>query len=298
MKIAVLMSTYNGEAFLNLQMQSLSEQTVVDSITVYIRDDRSTDNTINIIQKWEKKIKIILIQGINKGPAMSFWDLLKYVPGEFDYYAFCDQDDIWDKDKLEIATGYLNDDVHLYTCNCRSIDANNNIFEKKRRKEYPVISIETLFVSGVTQGCAMVFSKKLKEYICNLHITTIPMHDLIVMLYALQMGRVYWDIEPHFSYRFHSNNVIAKEKKKVFSKLLTTVRRWDKNKNVSMSNVATELLAQVTINNVETEKFLRQISNYKKSIKSKYLLLNNKKIRSCNQRALRSFYIRIILNYL
>lgn len=298
MKFAVLMSTYNGEAFLDQQLQSLSEQTVVDSITVYIRDDGSTDNTINIIQKWKKKIKIVLIQGINKGPAMSFWDLLMNVPGESDFYAFCDQDDIWDKDKLEIAMGFLKDDVHLYACNCRSIDANNNIFEKKRKKEYPVISIETLFVSGVTQGCAMVFSKKLKEYISNLHITTIPMHDLIVMLYALQMGRVYWDIEPHFSYRFHSNNVVAKEKKKLLPKLFTTVRRWKKNRNVSMSNVANELLAQVTINDVEIENFLRQISNYKKSIRNKYLLLNNKKIKSCNQQALRSFYLRIILNYL
>ena len=59
MKIAVLMSTYNGQKYLDEQLMSIADQTFSKMMTLYIRDDGSTDNTLKIIEKWKKKIDIV-----------------------------------------------------------------------------------------------------------------------------------------------------------------------------------------------------------------------------------------------
>ena len=95
------MSTYNGHKYLDKQLKSIAEQTVVNHLTLYIRDDGSKDDTFDIIDKWKNKINIVLYKEKNAGPAMSFWQLLMKSEVKADYYAFCDQDDVWDKDKIE-----------------------------------------------------------------------------------------------------------------------------------------------------------------------------------------------------
>lgn len=88
MKIAVLMSTYNGHKYLDKQLKSIAEQTVVNHLTLYIRDDGSKDDTFDIIDKWKNKINIVLYKEKNAGPAMSFWQLLMKSEVKADYYAF------------------------------------------------------------------------------------------------------------------------------------------------------------------------------------------------------------------
>ena len=76
MNIAVLMSTYNGHSYLNEQLKSLAQQTVAEDVTVYIRDDGSTDDTFKIIEKWKTRMAIVLYKESNAGPAMSFGNYL------------------------------------------------------------------------------------------------------------------------------------------------------------------------------------------------------------------------------
>ena len=59
MKIAILMSTYNGHEYLNEQLKSIANQTVVEQISLYIRDDGSTDDTVEIIERWKSKIRYL-----------------------------------------------------------------------------------------------------------------------------------------------------------------------------------------------------------------------------------------------
>lgn len=292
MKIAVLVSTYNGERFLDLQLKSLAEQTVKECMTVYIRDDGSTDSTFEIIDKWKEKLDIILYKEKNAGPALSFWKLLMNPKIQADYYAFCDQDDIWDSDKLEVAIDKLKDKICFYACNCRIIDENNQIIHKRRVSQPPEISTQRLFVSGCTQGCSMVFTDALRNYLENLNIKCVPMHDIIVMLYAMQFGKIYWDQEPHFSYRVHSNNVVAKGNKSFFENLKTTYWNWKNSSKNSMANVANEMC-----NNLDnlTQKdifFLKQISDYKKN---RISLIQECTDCGAGYREIRSYRIRILL---
>ena len=76
MKIAILMSTYNGEKYLDEQLESIFKQNINAKITLYVRDDGSTDSTIAIIQQWKQKLDIVLYKEKNLGPAGSFGDYL------------------------------------------------------------------------------------------------------------------------------------------------------------------------------------------------------------------------------
>ena len=96
-KVCVLLSTYNGEKFLEKQLNSLFSQTY-KNFDLLIRDDGSNDNTINILEKY----KINYLKGKNIGVIKSFFKLLEIaLHKEYEYFLFCDQDDIWELDKIE-----------------------------------------------------------------------------------------------------------------------------------------------------------------------------------------------------
>lgn len=109
--VNVLLSTYNGARYIQQQLDSLFAQTYAN-MTIYIRDDGSTDNTLSLIIPYlsRKEKKIILLdnrENQNIGYMKSFWLLLKE-SGDADYYAFCDQDDVWLPDKIEAGVRALS----------------------------------------------------------------------------------------------------------------------------------------------------------------------------------------------
>lgn len=75
-KVIICMSTYNGEKYLEEQLESLFSQTY-KKIKIYVRDDGSTDGTIDILKKYEKKGKITLVLGKNLGYIGSFMNILE-----------------------------------------------------------------------------------------------------------------------------------------------------------------------------------------------------------------------------
>ena len=99
-KIDILLATYNGEKYLQEQIESILNQTYTD-FRLLISDDASTDNTIKIIEEYAKKDKRILtfVQKENLGVIKNFEFLLNKVENE--YFMFSDQDDIWMKEKIE-----------------------------------------------------------------------------------------------------------------------------------------------------------------------------------------------------
>lgn len=298
MKIAVLMSTYNGEKYLDEQLKSLADQTVLNEMTVYIRDDGSGDQTISIVRSWEEKLKIVLFKENNIGPALSFWKLLMNTEIKADYYAFCDQDDIWDENKLEAAIDRLKDDTHLYVCNSRKIDENGNIVFLKQMETQSVISIPMLFVSGIAQGCSMVFTDSLRQYLIEKKIQCIPMHDIILMLYAVQYGKIFWDRIPHFCYRIHSNNVLAKENKTLVQKIKTTCWSWKNCARNSMADVANEMIGNCENLSEIDKEFLFNVADYKDVLPKKIKILTDKRLGKVNKRALRAYRIKVIWNLL
>lgn len=105
--VAILLSTYNGEKYIKEQMDSLLAQTY-PNIKIYIRDDCSTDNTLEILKTYEDD-RIVLIEGEkNLGYPGGFYELLRRCDEE-DFYSFCDQYDVWLPEKIERAVDKLKD---------------------------------------------------------------------------------------------------------------------------------------------------------------------------------------------
>lgn len=167
-KVAILISTYNGEKYLKEQMDSLLNQTY-KNIDIYIRDDSSTDGTIKIIEEYIKNTSNIkLIKGENLGFVKSFFELLKEVR-EADYYAFCDQDDIWMEDKIERAVEFLSkldeNKANLYFSNSDYYDGEMNFIAHGEEKK--VYNFRNSLVECVSQGMTMCINKKARDEIAK-----------------------------------------------------------------------------------------------------------------------------------
>jgi len=300
--IAILLSTYNGEKFLNQQLQSLANQRA-KNFTVFVRDDMSSDNTIKILQKWKSKIKInILPSDKNLGPAKSFMVLANKC-GNYKYYAFCDQDDVWDEDKLEVAVEKLKDidEPCLYFCNSRTIDSNGNVIHDDQIIQRNFISIESEIVCGFCPGCAMVFNDALMNLIRNQHYDHIVMHDMVFIMNAFVFGKVIYDSSSHFSRRMHSENVVGREGKNLFGRFKQTYRRWFNNNSITMDVFVSEFLTNIKNSTFSTKidvNNLYTVANYRRSMKNKAKIIRNHRFDSYNKRARLSFNIRTILNLL
>lgn len=90
--VAVVMSTYNGEKYVREQLDSVLGQDY-GNVSVFVRDDGSSDDTVGMLEPYEREGRIQLQRGKNAGVVRSFFSLLEEVCGRFDYVAFCDQDD-------------------------------------------------------------------------------------------------------------------------------------------------------------------------------------------------------------
>ena len=103
--VAILLCTHQGARFLTRQLDSLAAQTYSDW-RVWVSDDHSTDGTLEVLENYRKKWgedRICWVRGPGKGFVANFLTLACTAGIQSDYFAFCDQDDLWDPDKLEVA---------------------------------------------------------------------------------------------------------------------------------------------------------------------------------------------------
>lgn len=213
-RVAVLLSSYNGEKYIEEQIISVMCQKNID-VSLYIRDDGSTDKTIEIIDrlanKYNSHIKYEL--GKNVGVVNSFFTLLREVNG-YDYYAFCDQDDVWDENKIGIAIDSLNKSVipAMYFSTTLPVDSNLVPITKisKKNDECHVFNISEVMIRNNVVGCTMVFNKKLREKILRNIPTRVIMHDHWIYAVCIAIdGDIYYDKTPHIKYRQHDSNVVG-----------------------------------------------------------------------------------------
>lgn len=106
-KVAVLLSAYNGERYIAEQVDSILHQTY-PNLHLYIRDDCSTDGTLQVLEQYREDPRVTLIRGSeNLGYPEGFYELLRTVT-DADYYSFSDQDDVWEPDKIARAVTGLS----------------------------------------------------------------------------------------------------------------------------------------------------------------------------------------------
>ncbi len=208
-KVAVIMSTYNGEAFIEEQLDSILAQSY-KNIEIVVRDDGSKDKTVEIIKEYQKKYKNIqLFEGENLGFIKSFFELLKLV--DADYYSYADQDDIWIENKIELAVNSLNklDDTKPNMAFGKSDYYDENmqfIGESEKNREYSFL--KSLF-SCVSQGMTMTVNKKTRDMIIQNMPKSCFFHDWWTYILCVSMGNVAYDNVTTVKYRRRKQNATS-----------------------------------------------------------------------------------------
>lgn len=232
--VQILLATYNGEKFLSQQLDSLLNQTYQD-FTVLIRDDNSTDNTLEIINAYQKKFpqKITLINDAlgNIGVAQNFNVLLQNSTA--DYISFCDQDDIWLENKLEISLAEikkLENENTVSPClvysDMQIINEKNEIISSSLWQSYKTLEkyfvLNRLLIYNIPFGCTVLINKAMANLAMPIPGNAI-LHDHWLALIAVTIGKYKAISTPLMSLRNHTSNV-TRAKSGFFEKLNNAIK--------------------------------------------------------------------------
>lgn len=275
--VAVLMSTYNGELYLREQIDSVLAQEDV-KLQLIIRDDGSSDSTASILQEYKNLYSnIIVLLETNCGAENSFNKLCHYASKHLkvDYYAFCDQDDVWDSDKLKIAIDALKKynaySPNLYFSNLRMVNENLHFIRDFYTSNEVFIGKSKSLVQIFTYGCTCVFNRKALEYYCNVENKTF--HDNWVYVICSYLGNVFYDSVGHIQYRQHSSNLSGHQKKGVSLTIKRIKRLFKGNLGHDIEIMAQQLLYFKDLLEKEDFKLIYNIATYRKNLFAKFYLL-------------------------
>jgi glycosyltransferase involved in cell wall biosynthesis len=238
--IEILMATYNGKKYIEEQLESIIRQEGTE-IILTVRDDGSTDGTARIVNEYAEKYPQ-LIRLISDGEATgsakaNFLRLIYQAAG--DYVMFADQDDVWDRDKVEKTLDYMmrlekkygKDTPLLVHTDLRVVDENLNeiapsFFDLMRLPKKK--GLNDLLIQNSVVGCTVMINRKLlnmaKQALTTEHVL---MHDHFLALVAAAYGHLgYADITP-VAYRQHTGNQVGTGE---YTHKLSVLRRLKKGR--------------------------------------------------------------------
>lgn len=235
--VDILMATYNGEKYIKEQIESILNQTYQDWI-LYIRDDGSKDNTLSIIKSYidsyPNKIYLVETGKKNMGAKLNFSELMKN--SKSDYCMFCDQDDVWNKDKIEVTLNRMLEEEGTHGKNMpilvhtdlMVVDDKLNVIDKSFFNYIGInykfnSTVDLVFFNTVT-GCTMMINKALSD-----SIKFIPkeshMHDHWIAMVASYIGKISTINSPTIMYRQHSNNTLGAVRNSTNFNIIKIIRR-------------------------------------------------------------------------
>lgn len=298
------MSIYNGQTYLREQLDSLAVQEGV-VLSLLIRDDGSPDkSSYPIIDEFkEKGVPITLIKGDNIGFALSFSELIKEASlnyaDSFDYFAFCDQDDVWLPNKLSAASNALDvekaashEKPMMYCSRTTLVDSELKPILSKKERRIIKLSKERSLLQSFATGCTVVMNKAAIRQYAN-HVTgTLYAHDLMMYQMCMFLGKVIWDSESHILYRQHGHNQIGSG-----AGLLNRMRQrleFRKNGGHYEQQAKRLLVAFKDLLTIEDIGIISKFCFYKNSWWSRMALLFDKRYRYNNMESNFFYMIKII----
>jgi glycosyltransferase involved in cell wall biosynthesis len=210
--VAILLCAYQGEAFLAPQLESIAGQTH-RHWKLYAADDGSTDRTRKILENYQSQWgadRLHISDGPRRGYAANFLTLLCQDIVQADYYAYCDQDDLWEPDKLERALRCLSAFPAampaLYASRTQLVDGSGASLGFSPRFTRPPAFANAL-VQSIGGGNTMVFNKAARQLLKSAGAVDVPAHDWWTYLAVSGCGgAVFYDPLPSVQYRQHTKN--------------------------------------------------------------------------------------------
>ncbi|MDU6561412.1 MAG: glycosyltransferase family 2 protein [Streptococcus sp.] len=217
MKVNILLSTYNGEQYLEEQVKSIQEQTYQEW-ELLIRDDGSSDGTVKLIKQLatrDSRIHFINENHIeNVGVIKSFHALLKY--SKADLYCFSDQDDFWLPEKISLqvteAKKYSQDKPLLIYTDLKVVDENLSVLHEsmiRTQSDHANTELVQEMTENTVTGGVSLINHALAELWTGEETNEILMHDWYLGLLASAFGNLVYIDQPTELYRQHADNVLG-----------------------------------------------------------------------------------------
>ncbi len=196
-QVNVLISTYNGAKYIQEQIDSILKQTY-SNIKIYVRDDGSSDETLAILKKNQEELgreRFVVIAGGNLGFGKSFMQILE-IAEDGDYWAFCDQDDVWLEHKIADAVKWLeanqSQEPRMYHSAFQNTDEQLN-----PQEAYLPPAYEYNFIRSITDCLHMGFSEVINAGLRDMMLqgdqSVLTTHDHWAELLVMEFGEVYFD---------------------------------------------------------------------------------------------------------
>lgn len=213
-ELGILLCTYNGARYLADQLESIALQTYV-GWTLMISDDGSTDRTLEIAGNFKDahQARVRLVEGPRMGFAQNFMFLAKNPSFKARLWAFCDQDDVWEPDKLARAVEVLNevpsDTPALYCSRTTLVDSEGTLLGPSPLSTVAP-SFKNALVQNIASGNTMVFNEAARQLLVEANDASIHFHDWLLYLVVTGCGgKVYYDTRPGVRYRQHGGNIVG-----------------------------------------------------------------------------------------
>lgn len=254
--VAILLCTYNGARFLAEQLDSLEAQTHQNWVVI-ASDDGSTYQTLEILQQYQAKWpngKLTIRSGPQKGFCQNFLSLTCDSNIRADYYAFCDQDDVWLPEKLtaaleNIASNQQADIPYLYCGRTKYVTEKLKPCGMSPLFVFPP-SFRNALVQSIAGGNTMVFNNAAKLLLEKVGLVDVPSHDWwMYQLVSGVEGIVFYDPKPYVLYRQHEfalvggNNSFPAKMERVWMLLQGRFQRWN-TQNIATLNQVNHLLVK------------------------------------------------------
>ncbi len=211
-RLQILLSTYNGEAYLREQLESYLTMERFQECCVLIRDDGSTDATQEILREYEKRPDFRIVYGENIGIIRSYSWLMENSDDGCEYFALSDQDDVWMKQKVAAAMDaldrYPREEKLLFASISRLVDENLNGIGFSQE---PVkgMSYYNAMVQNVLPGHTQVFNKALRDSVLSHDCSEAHAIDWWLYLVASAVGRIAFCPEYTVLHRQHGCNAVG-----------------------------------------------------------------------------------------
>lgn len=270
--VAILMGTKNGARFLPEQLDSLAAQTHQNWVLI-ASDDGSTDDTVRILKAYQARWptgKLIIREGPKQGFCVNFLSMACDPTIKADYYAFCDQDDVWLPSKLEvalenIAAHQVHRDVtlpYLYCGRTTYVSENLESIGISPLFVFPA-KFRNALVQSIAGGNTMVFNQETKLALEKMGVVDVPSHDwLLYLLVSGIGGTVYYDRAPQILYRQHDDSIVGENRSftskclRAYTLLRGRFRKWN-SKNIEALSVVNGMLTEDNQESLRLFKLLR-----------------------------------------
>jgi glycosyltransferase involved in cell wall biosynthesis len=226
--VNIILASYNGEKYIQKQLESILNQTYPIA-SIHVFDDCSTDNTVHMLREFERQGQIHLhINNKNIGLIENFKRGIQLLSKD-GYIALSDQDDIWDKRKIEDSVLKMceieNDPFipALVYSDLIVINHNDDIvaksFWKETNRSHYKHCLETVLFSNVVNGCTILFNSAMAKFARDIPDKIIQNHDAWLALIAFSFGQVGIINKATVNYRQHQENITFSVREKKESSL-------------------------------------------------------------------------------